>query len=412
MAASLTIFVCSTFGDLSQEREGVLDAVRRLKLKHDSMEFFGARATQPLETCLQEVRASDVLVVIVGHRYGSIVPELGISYTEAEYSEAFRLKKPCLIYMRDDNVPILPKHMERDPEGLRLLEKWKGTLQSRHTVAPFQDASRLAVQVAADLARTLQDLEEVAKARASAITDSGTTLLAEVATVITDALNQGVPEASVLSSIRSSVSALLSARQKREPTVFLSHAHADADFVRQVAAGLQAAGIQVWFDTLLQAGTNSMQEIERELSAADFVAFFISPNSVGSGWQKQELAVALHRQLSGEGGAVILPVMLKDADVPPLLRQYQWIDVRDSNVERGVSKLLEAIHRREDPPFSRFAMLIKSLPAAEARAEYLLKTLAPAEVVQRLMVEGYGSAMAESAVFTAAGRADRSEDIS
>jgi hypothetical protein len=92
------IGVCSTFSDLSQEREAVLDAIRRLKLQHDSMEFLGARAEQPIEICLEEVRASDVLVVIVSHRYGSIVPELGISYSEAEYSEGFRLRKPCLVY--------------------------------------------------------------------------------------------------------------------------------------------------------------------------------------------------------------------------------------------------------------------------------------------------------------------------
>src|SRR5688500_11124526 len=102
MSASFTIFDCSTFSDLSSEREGVLDAIRRLKLQHDSMELFGARAGQPTETCLQDVRASDVLVVIVGHRYGSIVPELGISYSKAEYTEGFRLQKPCLVYMRYD----------------------------------------------------------------------------------------------------------------------------------------------------------------------------------------------------------------------------------------------------------------------------------------------------------------------
>lgn len=169
MTGSFTVFVCSTFSDLSQEREGVLDAIRRLKLQHDSMEFFGARAEQPIETCLQEVRASDVLVVIVGHRYGSIVPDLGISYSEAEYAEGFSLKKPCLVYMRDDNVPILPRHMERDPEKLKLLERWKETLQSRHTVSTFQDGGRLAVQVAADLARTIRNLEEVTKARATVL---------------------------------------------------------------------------------------------------------------------------------------------------------------------------------------------------------------------------------------------------
>lgn len=344
MSASFTVFLCSTFSDLSQEREGVLDAIRRLKLQHDSMEFFGARAEQPIETCLQEVRASDVLVVIVGHRYGSIVPDLGISYSEAEYAEGFRLKKPCLVYMRDDNVPILPRHMERDPEKLKLLERWKETLQSRHTVSAFQDGGRLAVQVAADLARTIQDLEKVAKARATARTEGGTALLTEVTSVITDALGQGVPEASLLSAIRSSVSSLLVTMQKREPTVFLSYARTDSNVVQRVADGLAAAGVRVWLDTMsLKAGTNWMQEIERELSAADFVVFFISPNSVEGGWAMQELQVALHRQVSGEGGAVILPVILKDADVPPLLRQFQWVDLRGGNIEKGVAQLVDAI---------------------------------------------------------------------
>ena len=149
MMASFTVFVCSTFSDLSQEREGVLDAIHRVKLQHDSMEFFGARAEQAIETCLREVRASDVLVVIVGHRYGSIVPDLGISYSEAEYAEGFRREKPCLVYMRDDNVPILPKHMERDPEKLKLLERWKETIQSSirfsrfKTMAAWPSRSRL-----------------------------------------------------------------------------------------------------------------------------------------------------------------------------------------------------------------------------------------------------------------------------
>jgi Domain of unknown function (DUF4062) len=48
----LTVFVCSTFSDLSQERDQVLDAIKRVKLQHDSMEFFGARSEQPIETCL------------------------------------------------------------------------------------------------------------------------------------------------------------------------------------------------------------------------------------------------------------------------------------------------------------------------------------------------------------------------
>ena len=247
MATFFTVFVCSTFSDLSQEREGVLDAILRLKLQHESMEFFGARAEKPIETCLQEVRASDVLVVIVGHRYGSIVPGLGISYSESEYAEGFRLKKPCLVYMRDEEVPILPRHMERDPDKLKLLKRWKDSLQSRHTVSTFQDGGRLAVQVAADLARTIQDLEVATKARATARPEGDRALLNDVTSIIVDALNQGVPEASLLSAIRSSVSSLLVTMQKREPTVFLSYAPEDSAIVRRVAEGLSASGVRVWF---------------------------------------------------------------------------------------------------------------------------------------------------------------------
>jgi hypothetical protein len=117
---------------------------------------------------------------------------------------------------------------------------------------------------------------------------------------------------------------------------------ADSEVVQRVADRLAAAGVRVWIEKMLHAGTNWLQEIERELSAADFVALFISPHSVGSGWAKQELQVALHQQVSGEGGAVI-PVILADVDVPPLLRQFQRIDLRGSDIEKGVGQLVDAI---------------------------------------------------------------------
>lgn len=97
MKPTLRVFVCGTVRDLGDEREGVLDAIRRLQLQYDSMEYFGARADQPIETCLQEVRQCNILVVIVGHRYGSLVPDMNVSFSEAEYNEGYGLSKPCLV---------------------------------------------------------------------------------------------------------------------------------------------------------------------------------------------------------------------------------------------------------------------------------------------------------------------------
>ena len=127
------------------------------------MEFFGARAEAPIETCLEEVRRSDVVVVIVGLRYGSLVPGCDVSFSEAEYNEAYSLRKPCLVYIRDEDVPILPRHFESNPTSLERLRTFKTRLKDRHTIAPFQNPGDLAVRVVADLSRKIEEIEESAE---------------------------------------------------------------------------------------------------------------------------------------------------------------------------------------------------------------------------------------------------------
>jgi len=142
----------------------VLDAIQRLQLQGDSMEFFGARSGRPIETCLQEVRSSDILVVIVGRKYGSLVPGAEISYSEAEYREAQRLNLPCLVYFLHEGQSVASAHSEHDADNLRKLEKWKADLKEKYTVYPFKNSSDLALQVAADLAREIGKLHTSADA--------------------------------------------------------------------------------------------------------------------------------------------------------------------------------------------------------------------------------------------------------
>lgn len=137
------------------ERASVIDVIARLQLSHESMEFFGARPNQPLSTCIEQIRQSDIMLIIIGHMYGSIVPDLGISYSEAEYDEGYRLRKPCLPYFRPDDVPILPKFVESDPKKRRLLAKFREKIQSRHTVANFRGERDLSVQVSIDLGKLI-----------------------------------------------------------------------------------------------------------------------------------------------------------------------------------------------------------------------------------------------------------------
>lgn len=79
--ANLKIFVSSTTEDLETERLRVLEAIGRLDIKRVAMEYFGADHRKPIDVCLEKVRDSNLYVGIVGHRYGSIVPDTDKSYT-------------------------------------------------------------------------------------------------------------------------------------------------------------------------------------------------------------------------------------------------------------------------------------------------------------------------------------------
>lgn len=343
MKKSLTVFVCSTYSDLAEERATVLDAIRKLQHQHDSMEFFGARTSSPIDTCLEEVRQSDVLVVIVGHRYGSFVPGENISFSEAEYAEGYRLGKPCLVYIRSDDVPILPKYIERDSEKLQLLEQFRGKLKKRHTIANFSDKHNLSLQVAADLNQTAQALEEVSREEGQ-IQQPILVVHDEINMLLDDVLKKGASENLILSTIRKAMASLLKTEGLRQPLVFLSYSHEDKEIVIAISSGLREKGIDIWIDEEgIRTGDSIMTKVSKGIDSADFLAVFISKKSMESNWTRKELDIAMARRLSVSGGAVILPILLDDTEVPALLRDVMYLDLRDRDVSRGIEQLVSAI---------------------------------------------------------------------
>ncbi len=352
MAGALTVFLCSTQADLGPEREAVLAAVRRLQLQHDAMEFFGAREGRPLETCLAEVRRSDILVVVIGHRYGTFVPGHDISYTEAEYQEGHGLGKPCLVYIRGEDVPVLPRHVERDPDGIRALERLKATLRERHTCAPFTGPDDLAVGVAADLSRTVQDLQEAARLQAERPTPQPRPFFDELNDIVTSAREQGVGDAALLAEIQRSMARLATTRGSRKPLVFLSHTHSDKERVRPFAAAIKAHGLEVWIDEeRISAGDSLLETVSHGLSSAECLAFFMSRDSVQSRWVRQELSIVMAERLSARGkGPIVIPVLLDDVEIPPVLRDVKYIDLRSGDLDQAANELSIAVSRHLEAP--------------------------------------------------------------
>jgi hypothetical protein len=294
---------------------------------------------------------------------------MGISFSEAEYREGYRLGKPCLVYLRDENVPILPKFVERDPEKIALLDKFRNVLQTRHTIATFKDFHDLSVSVAADLSRTAQALEKDA-ARMEREPISRSAVLSEINEITDSALGKGLPESIVVSTFRHAIASLLKEQGKRNPLVFCSYSHSNKEIVKAIASGLRDAGIDVWIDEKdVTMGIGKADTISKGLDIADFLLFFISRHSTTSEWAIKELDIVISRRLSKPRNALILPVLLEDVEVPALLRDVKYLDLRDGNVSRTISDLVKIINRYSEARSEKIAK--RFIGYAEKRDEII-----------------------------------------
>jgi tetratricopeptide (TPR) repeat protein len=102
--------------------------------------------------------------------------------------------------------------------------------------------------------------------------------------------------------------------------VFLSYDREDQAAARKIAASLQKAGHEVWWDRNIRGGSEYAQEIERALQDAGAVVVLWSERSTKSAWVRDEAA-------AGRDSGRLVPVRI-DACSPPLgFRQYQLIDL-------------------------------------------------------------------------------------
>lgn len=106
--------------------------------------------------------------------------------------------------------------------------------------------------------------------------------------------------------------------------VFLSYAHEDAAIARALAKGLEASGLDVWWDHQLRSGVEYARRIERELADCSAVVVLWSEHSILSSWVRDEASAG-----RDDGKLVSLSIDMTD---PPIgFRQYHTVQL-DENV--------------------------------------------------------------------------------
>lgn len=99
----LQVFISSTYIDLIDERQAAVSAVLDAGHIPAGMELFKAGNRTQLETIYKWIDDSDVYMIILGGRYGSIEEDSGKSYTHLEYEYAINSGIPVFAVVLNEN---------------------------------------------------------------------------------------------------------------------------------------------------------------------------------------------------------------------------------------------------------------------------------------------------------------------
>ena len=129
----MRIFISSLIGGFEPFRAAARSAIVALRHEPVVAEDFGAQPSSPQIACLQGVRSSDLVVLILGSRYGFVQGSSDVSPTHEEYLEA-RGSKPILMFVQEG--------VERDEQQAKFISE-VGAWQAGHFRAGFKTADEL-----------------------------------------------------------------------------------------------------------------------------------------------------------------------------------------------------------------------------------------------------------------------------
>jgi TolB-like protein/Tfp pilus assembly protein PilF len=153
----------------------------------------------------------------------------------------------------------------------------------------------------------------------------------------------------------------------RKPSVFLSYSRADQKRALPVIAAFEKAGIDVWWDGLLEGGQTFLHKTEAALQSADAVVVLWSKISTASNWVRDE---AQH----GRERNCLVPLSLDGSIAPLGFRQIQQIDLSKWRGNANAPEIQQAIRA------------VAALAGAESRAP--LPITRPPLVSRRVMIGG------------------------
>ena len=167
------VFFSSTYMDLQEERQEVLQALLELDCIPSGMELFPAADETQWSLIQRVIGECDYYVLILAGRYGSLGPN-GVGYTEMEYQHALKLGKPTIAFLHA-NIGSLPANRsEESAEGRKKLSAFREFAQKKlckHWIGPKD----LGAVVSRSITQLIKNRPAVGWVRADAMPSEDTT---------------------------------------------------------------------------------------------------------------------------------------------------------------------------------------------------------------------------------------------
>ncbi|HEX8773705.1 MAG TPA: DUF4062 domain-containing protein [Pyrinomonadaceae bacterium] len=163
------VFVSSTYVDLQEERQEVIQALLELDCIPAGMELFPAADDDQWTLIKKVIDDCDYYIVIIGGRYGSLSPS-GVSYTQMEYEYAVSQGKPIIGFIHRDPGSIPASKTEQSEEGRAKLESFL-ELVKRKVCKYWTTPSELGSVVSRSLVQLIKKKPAIGWIRADLISD-------------------------------------------------------------------------------------------------------------------------------------------------------------------------------------------------------------------------------------------------
>lgn len=162
------VFVSSTFTDLVDERQEVMQALLELDCIPVGMEMFPAADDDQWTLIKGLIDDCDYYVLIQAGRYGSIGPD-GKSYTQMEYEYALEKQLPIISFLHKDVGKIESGKSEKDPDSITKLDDFRGLAQKK-MCRLWESPSDLGSQVSRSLIKLIKNNPQTGWIKADVVT--------------------------------------------------------------------------------------------------------------------------------------------------------------------------------------------------------------------------------------------------